>query len=1304
MSQMFDVRELSKSSHTFSVEHVDINNDGIIDILLLGQDFSYYLGLGNNEYSMKHTIFDYSYSNFVNNPQTRFSLADITGNGYLDILYCSSFNQSGGANNDTHVLIMIRNDEMNFSFDTLGFNQSAAFNMMLVDIDQDGDLDIVTSNYSIIDVPYGQTTINYGYYTRSINNGNGEFTNAYVDYNYISWLWSPSTNPFKRTNHNSIFEKAFIHERNYYMSVSGGTTRKFEYIRYENGQMFIHDFQHLNNTNFIPNASSNNYPIDAAFMDINNDGIDDVIMPYTFSSAVQYYFGTGSSFSNLQNDTVNVRPQPKRILAVDLDFDEREDVLWVTDTQVSWYKVDTLGDFIYQGELYNNIEAGGITKLDYLDVNNDGFNDIIISGGRSIWHIFNNGDNTYTSHKVVLRLPFTGVSPIVVDLDGDGLNDLVYGTTSQPGLYPEVTYQKNLGNGIFSEDMGLDRNNVFRKLGPYSFDMNNDGFMDIIYFGNVRINNVWFNDRIVIFYNDGLGNFNNPQVVISNLVEHLVIKDIDGDGHIDMAYVFKLSSVSSQRRVAFLKNNGNASSFTENIIYTSFNSQSLISAADFNCDGQVDIIIKESNTLKFFINNNGTFSGANSVTMNYNATRFAMADFNNDGFNDLLYISSNSSNNWNAHYYLLYNNGSGSFVNENLFHVFPYQNPPPMGHFEIVDFDQDGDLDFFISDIPLYGSMSFGSVQNRALYYFQNNLTSNSFSYSELPYEMGGSQHFTVGNIDDSSDYEIVQIGGRGTWLKSAYNVETGQAPIFVSDTINACAGDSIYIEITNSAALGDNTTWALFANNCDENPIQLSENGSFVVVPFSNTAYFVRAVGGIQYSGPCSQILVVLSGISAPDIQLDFLSENQAIISLDPAYIMANTLEFSVNNDSTWTLLDALQTEVVFDGLSPNTCYSVAVRSVDSSVCSLNPVSIIEFCTDCLTFETWDTLEVCYEQPYIFPDGYMTYNLVQPFSRSFVMPSSYGCDSLVHSYLLPIVIQNITLYDTICKNENYTLLNNDVLYNVQQSYTASHPIINSIGCLSGNQFYNVFVKQTVSSYDTVNICQGESITFPDGMIFENIEFDFNYSYNISSSVSCDSTIITAVEIDYLFIGQTEYAEICEGQGYSFFDNVFFESGVYSQNVSFPDQCDSVFYLNLQVLPSIEMNTIFDTICNGESYLFYNELFFESGIYEVNQFDLDSCFVHLLDLEVINCDINGIDNFLNDSIYAFPNPAVSVVHVVSKNGSMPIQLSLYNSEYKLIKLVANSDFLDVSDVQSGLYILSVHIDDRIYRLKIVVFH
>lgn len=120
--------------------------------------------------------------------------------------------------------------------------------------------------------------------------------------------------------------------------------------------------------------------------------------------------------------------------------------------------------------------------------------------------------------RPLVTLPYTGVSPIVADFDGDGAMDLLASTEDA------LVFMPGLGDGDFTIPR---TSNVENRLSISAiFDMDRDGILDLLEAtsGGVRV-----------YSGGGDGTFAAARTWTAVAAWHLAAGDFDGDGHADLA-------------------------------------------------------------------------------------------------------------------------------------------------------------------------------------------------------------------------------------------------------------------------------------------------------------------------------------------------------------------------------------------------------------------------------------------------------------------------------------------------------------------------------------------------------------------------------------------------------------------------------------------------------------------------------------------------------------------------------------------------------------------------------------------------
>ncbi|MGY0392565.1 FG-GAP-like repeat-containing protein [Bizionia sp. KMM 8389] len=317
---------------------------------------------------------------------------------------------------------------------------------------------------------------------------------------------------------------------------------------------------------------------------------------------------------------------------------------------VSWYKNNGDGTFATRVDLVTT----GSTTLSYVesitvaDLNNDGNDDIIASSystNRVVW-FENNGDETFEPAALISNgISGAGhVETANIDNDSNGNLDIIISEYSGN----KVSYLLGNGDGTFGT-----KRDLFPAIGgsgPASFDIADydaDGDLDVVVnfvgHGNIKV----YDNRLVQDGLDGSGNvpftaYDNDVTTGNSYLWRVLFADINDDGNLEI--VKSNNEPGSNPGVAYYINDisGTTTTFTETTFTSSINKPAAIAIADFNNDSFNDLLI-----------GNGRATD-----------------------NDLVWFTSNATGGFGSE--ILIDEGSFS----SLFDI------------EVQDFDNDGDLDF----------------------------------------------------------------------------------------------------------------------------------------------------------------------------------------------------------------------------------------------------------------------------------------------------------------------------------------------------------------------------------------------------------------------------------------------------------------------------------------------------------------------------------------------------------------------------------------------------------------------------------
>lgn len=339
-------------------------------------------------------------------------------------------------------------------------------------------------------------------------------------------------------------------------------------------------------------------------------------------------------------------------------------------------------------KVFEGMFGGGACVLDF---NRDGFEDLYITGGMNDDQLYkNNGDGTFTNVFAQSGLTVTnqyvtqGVA--AADVNRDGFVDLFVTTITRRDKKLPIPREINLlflnnGNGTFrdvTKAYGLDQMYSFSTAASFG-DFNADGWPDI-YVGN------YFNE-----YQGKLSVINDATVVGANqIAKGYLLLNEQGKHFKDVYADYGLD----------FRGFGFGGVFTD---FDNDGDQDLFVNHDFGYKRTPDILLENEYPDKQFKD----VSRSYNMDRKINSMGTAVGDYNNDGWMDY-YLTNIKFNEF------LVNQGAGKpFVNK--------ATELGLGTFAIswganfADFDQDGDVDLFVSN----GDLNPNCVP-MANFYFEN--------------------------------------------------------------------------------------------------------------------------------------------------------------------------------------------------------------------------------------------------------------------------------------------------------------------------------------------------------------------------------------------------------------------------------------------------------------------------------------------------------------------------------------------------------------------------------------------------------
>lgn len=240
----------------------------------------------------------------------------------------------------------------------------------------------------------------------------------------------------------------------------------------------------------------------------------------------------------------------------------------------------------------------------------------------SIWFFLNSvyGQINFEDKVNIYDLDSLSINIIYDDFDNDGDLDLIKYIPNN-----NVLLQKN-ENGDFNSK--LPKLIATGKSPIISLDLNNDGFPDLITYRSYNI--------IGVLYNLQNDTFSEEETILSFSGSYTIQAkfDYNSDGFMDLI----VTNISNETYV--LLNNQIGGFEPLQFIGSLGNFNSIHKIADFDNDGDFDFYIKDSNYLKIYLNNNGSFEQPNILKVQSPLRSFGILDIDENGFKDIVYWKS----------------------------------------------------------------------------------------------------------------------------------------------------------------------------------------------------------------------------------------------------------------------------------------------------------------------------------------------------------------------------------------------------------------------------------------------------------------------------------------------------------------------------------------------------------------------------------------------------------------------------------------------------------------------------------------
>ncbi len=244
-----------------------------------------------------------------------------------------------------------------------------------------------------------------------------------------------------------------------------------------------------------------------------------------------------------------------------------------------------------------------------------------------------------------------------------------------------------------------------------------------------------------------------------------------------------------------------------------------------------------------------------------------------------------------------------------------------------------------------------------------------------------------------------------------------------------------------------------------------------------------------------------------------------------------------------------------------------------------------------------FQSVEICNGES--FAVGSMVYDQSGTYTDS--ITSVGGCDSIVVTNLTVLMEDTVVLNQNICDGQSFSVGTSTY----SQTGTYWDVLTSVAGCDSTVQLeLNVLTDLDTTEYH--HLCQGDQwswvqgfyLTYPDTGVFS-----IDFPEWTPEGCAYTRTVSLIVHPAY---DTTITATICDGETFSVGTYTHTQTGVYQDVFPIEYGCDSIVNVNLTVLPSPD-TAFFGLICNGDSFTVGTQTYTSSGVYYQNFTSANGC-------------------------------------------------------------------------------------------------
>lgn len=375
-----------------------------------------------------------------------------------------------------------------------------------------------------------------------------------------------------------------------------------------------------------------------------------------------------------------------------------------------WFEQTANGTYIEHQISFT--EVLGLSTIQTVDLDKDGDEDILAvanTDGSLSWFA-NDGQGNFSEKKLITAKEAMRGAAYTADIDLDGDLDVFYADRDTVG------WVENDGKGQFIKEHLIDDYsgaNVFFA----TEDIDGDGDIDVVTTGYGHFGYIFFH------INDGAGNFAERSPIFPGRNNGIIqLADLDGDGDKDL-----LMSAVFNGRVSWFENDPSISRWKEHFFPSAKSGWATVLPVDLDGDTDIDIAIASSIGVEWFENDGqGTFT-LKQTFANEEETwkKIISTDLDQDGSIDLVLIEPKN------HQVLWYRNDGTGYFTEGILMI---PNLQGVDNVSMADIDGDGDDDFVTTSE--FGKIAwFENLQDYPISI--NAFVSNNYNCTKEDHERG---------------------------------------------------------------------------------------------------------------------------------------------------------------------------------------------------------------------------------------------------------------------------------------------------------------------------------------------------------------------------------------------------------------------------------------------------------------------------------------------------------------------------------------------------------------------------------------